>query len=218
MSTINDSKSALEQALPAVLRAHLPQTTGYALEIDILENDRKKRSPAARESWRPANGEIRIRFGGPASAILGTVTSSQVIHQEEKEAASVPPDAQEQVAIPYRAELIRSLWDAEQRPGFEFVALKWFRDLFLPAQGYQWSRNSAERDRVIRTAVDDGVLLTYKVPNPKNPGFPVTAIRLSRQHPDVSATLRDEGAGASGFTPVDIRGEPLSTTVLHERR
>jgi hypothetical protein len=30
--------------------------------------------------------------------------------------------------------------------------------------------------------------------------------------------VRDEGAIASGFTPIDIKGEPLSTTVLRERR
>lgn len=32
------------------------------------------------------------------------------------------------------------------------------------------------------------------------------------------AALRDEGADASSFTPIDIKGEPLSTTVLRERR
>jgi hypothetical protein len=38
------------------------------------------------------------------------------------------------------------------------------------------------------------------------------------QHSEVAAALRDEGADASNFKPIDIKGEPLSTTVLRERR
>jgi hypothetical protein len=41
---------------------------------------------------------------------------------------------------------------------------------------------------------------------------------VSIQHPEVAAALRDEGADASNFKPIDIKGEPLSTTVLRERR
>ena len=71
MTTIRDSKAELAQSLRGVLRDLLPQTDGYAIEVDILENDRKKRSDAPRESWRPAVGEIRIRFGGGSEAVLG---------------------------------------------------------------------------------------------------------------------------------------------------
>ncbi len=218
MSTIEDSKSALEQSLPSVLSAHLPQTTGYALEVDILENDRKKRSTASRESWRPASGEIRIKFAGPAAVNPGPENSLQSDPRDAARASILPLPSQEMAALTLQVELIRALRNAEQRPGFDFVALKWFRDLFLPAQGYQWSRRSVDRDRVIRSAVEDGILLTYKVPNPKNPAFPVTAVRLNRHHPQVSAALRDEGGDTSGFTPVEIKGELLSTTVLRERR
>lgn len=44
---------------------HLSQTAGFAIEVDILENDRKKRDDASQERWHPARGEIRIRFVGP---------------------------------------------------------------------------------------------------------------------------------------------------------
>jgi hypothetical protein len=60
--------------------------------------------------------------------------------------------------------------------------------------------------------------LTYKVPNPKSPAFPVTAIRLNRRHPEVAAALEDEEGATSEFAPLAIKGEPLSATVLRERR
>jgi len=61
-------------------------------------------------------------------------------------------------------------------------------------------------------------VLTSKVPNPKSPSYPVTAIRLNRQHPQVAAVLGEQDSAALGFQPVDIRGEPLSETVLRDRR
>jgi hypothetical protein len=56
-----------------------------------------------------------------------------------------------------------------------------------------------------------------KVPNPKSPQFPVTAIRLNRLLPEIQAILGEQVAD-SDFRPVDIRGEQLSATVLRERR
>ena len=71
METIQDSKADLARSLRHVLHSLLPQTAGYNIEVDILENDRKKRGDASRESWRPAVGEIRIRFGGRTETVLG---------------------------------------------------------------------------------------------------------------------------------------------------
>ena len=67
-------------------------------------------------------------------------------------------------------------------------------------------------------SVHEGIIVTSKVPNPKNPAFPVTAVRLNHRHPDVMAILGETRAAASDFEPIDIRGEPLSATVLRERR
>jgi hypothetical protein len=48
MTTIRDVKSALEQSLAGILRAHLPQVAGYSIEVDIFgDNGRKKRSDAS---------------------------------------------------------------------------------------------------------------------------------------------------------------------------
>ncbi len=218
MVTIGDSKHALERSLGDVLRNYLPQTAGYAVEVDILEKDRKKRSDASRESWRPAIGEIRIRFGGPVDANRERHDSlspdSPVIQP-----GGPSPDAPEDHRLTScRTDIIISLERAAHRPGFDFVALKWFRDLFLPAERHEWSESSSTRHELIRGAIEDGVILTNKVPNPKAPAFPVTAIRLNRRHPEVIAALGEKGAPLSDFEPVDIMGEPLSTTVLTDRR
>ena len=96
--------------------------------------------------------------------------------------------------------------------------MKWFRDLFLRAENYEWTVSYETRDHVLRTAVSKGIAITYKVPNPKTPAFPVTAIRLNRQHPDVVTVLGENRIPEPEFQPIDIPGETLSSTVLQERR
>ncbi len=115
-------------------------------------------------------------------------------------------------------DFLRSLEKAEQRPGFDFVALRWFRDQVLPAEGFDWAETPSGRDEVLRAAIKDGAVLTSKVPNPKTPLFPVTGIRLNRQHPQVVSLLGEPGVTSFNFQPVSIRGEALSETVLRERR
>lgn len=218
MASIGDSETELEQALSDILSKFLPQSAGYSLEIEIYENDRKKRRDASRNSWRPAVGEIRIKFGVPTSKLrfdtdpkLNEGTSAR--STSEGAALDTLGTRLEQIA-----DLIKSLEKAEQRPGFDFVALRWFRDQVLPAEDFDWAEMPSGRDEVLRAAIKDGAVLTSKVPNPKTPLFPVTGIRLNRQHPQVIGILGEPGASASHFQPVSIRGEALSETVLHERR
>jgi len=45
---------------------------------------------------------------------------------------------------------------------------------------------------VVSRAINEGILETYKVPNPSNEDFPTTACRLNRAHPFVEATLATE--------------------------
>lgn len=218
MATIKDSKLDLERALSGILRSLLPQTDGYAVKVDILEDHRKKRSDASRESWTPAKGQILITFPGPAVADTGQEAPAPATgHDNGPSQESNPPEAGHDPRS-WRVGLIVSLDTAEHRPDFNFVSLKWFRDLFLPAEGHDWLESQAARQELIRDAIENGIILTSKVPNPKTPAFPVTAIRLNRRHPEVIAALGEKGAPLSDFEPVDIMGEPLSTTVLTDRR
>ena len=117
-----------------------------------------------------------------------------------------------------RYELIRSLQRAGRREGFEFVSLKWFRDLFLPAEQYAWTDSLETRSREIGDAIDEGAILTYKVPNTRSPEFPVTAIRLNHEHPDVRAVLGEAPSRSGGLQPVGLRGQHLSSTMMRDRR
>ena len=116
------------------------------------------------------------------------------------------------------AELVRALDRAEARPRYQFVALTWFRDLVLPGVGFQWTRSESLRHEVLKAAIARGFVLTSKVPNPKNPERPVTAIRLNRLLPEVQAILSQAASTENDFDPVSIPGENLSATVLRERR
>jgi len=115
-------------------------------------------------------------------------------------------------------DLIRALDRAEGRPGYEFVSLKWFRDNALLHEGFAWAADEAARHDALREAIDRRWILTSKVANPRPPHFPVTAIRLNRQMPEVNATLGGRPGGLPAFRPVPIRGESLSATVLRDRR
>ncbi|ADG07644.1 hypothetical protein Btus_3020 [Kyrpidia tusciae DSM 2912] len=45
---------------------------------------------------------------------------------------------------------------------------------------------------ILNAAKNEGILEVYKVPNPNNPDFPTTAVRLNREHPLVRETLGAE--------------------------
>jgi hypothetical protein len=99
-----------------------------------------------------------------------------------------------------------------------FVALTTFRDKYLPSQGLEWAQAQGERQSILAHAIEQGLIHTSRVANPKSPDHPVTAIRLNRMNTTVQQALNSAYAQHSPFAPVPIRGEPLSDTVIRERR
>ncbi|MBV8903382.1 MAG: hypothetical protein JOZ22_07075 [Acidobacteriia bacterium] len=195
----------LERSFSESLGDSLAQRfAGYRPRVSLFENGRKKRHNAGDDNWSPKTGEIRITFevesetDASADAPAATLTSTR----------NLPAGIDE---------LIRQLDRAESRPGYNFVALKWFRDSVLPAVRPEWS-DSETRDHVLRAAIEARIILTSKVPNPKSPEFPVTAVKLNRSLPEVVQILGATDAASTGFHPVSIRGEALSKTILRERR
>ncbi len=219
MDTIKDSEYELAKNITNVLNKIIPQTEGYEPQVEIHGPERKKRSSASIDSFDPKFDEIRVTFNGKS---INSIRSKQESSDDHPHRVS-ETQVKSKGIVTSRRELIKSLDDAEtKRSGFEFIALKWFRDLFLPpegqAKGYDWAESAESRDDALRTAIDDRVISTYKVANPKSPAFPVTAIRLNRQHPEVIQTLGKQKPVDSDFSPVKMRGEALSDTVLQERR
>ncbi|MBT9135378.1 MAG: hypothetical protein DDT34_00429 [Firmicutes bacterium] len=74
------------------------------------------------------------------------------------------------------------LVDGLERSCMLFVGLKLLTNRVLGSL--------ADPQKVVSRAINDGILETYKVPNPVNADFPTTACRLNREHPFVQEILR----------------------------
>ncbi|MGA9260079.1 MAG: hypothetical protein WBV98_26045 [Candidatus Sulfotelmatobacter sp.] len=181
----------------------------YQLRVSLLDaNGRKKRSDASADNWSPESGRIEIRFE-PAPEER-KIASPEVSRGEDRKSSSD--------SLANR--LLRALDRAESTPGWNFVSLKKFRDEILPSEPFSpgaFQPADVHWQDAIRSALEKRLILVGKVPNPKSPQFPVTSIRLNRLMPEVQEVLglpkRD-----LDFHPIHIKGEPLSATILRERR
>jgi hypothetical protein len=220
--TIPDAEEIIEEALaelsfsqdPGMSRAlHFLAPPGYQAIVELCsENGRSKRRNAIAEDWSPEEDEVRIYFeriddGEPAPR---PVRSARSIHEhrgereEESQEILVPADLDARVK-----ELCSALAEAE-RGGHAFIALKWFRDSFLPRKAFRWNQNPESRQSVLAEAIQRGVVLTSKIANPKTPAYPTTTIRLNR----AEAGIPEE---AQRFHPVAMQGESLAAVIEDER-
>jgi hypothetical protein len=225
--TISDAQSELEAALhhvsafaaelPDVLKplAALAPPAGFRAQVSLrrgnAKDSRQVKQNAPVSRWSPDSGVAAISYRP------STVEENQAIESTAKDARELLATPAETASDPGR-ELVTALAKAEKEPQLGFVSLKWFRDTYLPQQGYPWAAIPDERQRVLVDAIDRKWILTSKVANPKNPQFPVTAIKVNRPLAEVRNILEQEPGPRSGFNPVAMRGEPLSETVLRERR
>lgn len=208
MATNADLELELARGISALLRKLGMLRPGYEHEVHLHRGNRKKRRDADFEgNWDPDADSVRISF----SPVEETET-------EDKAVAALPNPLDSESAEDPLTDLIRALDRAESRPGYEFVSLKWFRDAALIHEGFAWAANELTRHDVLREAIDRRLILTSKVANPRPPHFPVTAIRVNRQMPEVNSILGSRAGSPPAFRPVSIRGESLSATVLRDRR
>jgi hypothetical protein len=195
----------------------------YKLRVSLLDaNGRKKRSDASAENWSPESGRIEIRFEPtPEELKMATPEISRGADrksspQNQRAGFSGPSTFVDRLEI----ELLRALDRAESTPGWSFVSLKKFRDKILPCEPLApgaFQPTDVHWEEAIRSAIDKRLILTGKVQNPKSPQFPVTSIRLNRLMPEVQEVLGLPKEDLD-FHPIHIKGEPLSATILRERR
>jgi len=195
----NQLQDVLKPLVPPGYRAYFYFYDGHG---------KKKRKDASAENWSAESGQIQIRFHRDERGMPVAPTPSLAVEAEN--ALSLPTEPM--------SDVIRALSLAEHRPGFEFVSLKWFRDSALTAGGYEWAKSDQKRQEILRDAITKRLILTSKVPNPKDPQFPVTAIRLNRLMPEVKKVLGQPDDADSDFHPVEIGGEPVSDMIIRERR
>ena len=207
MKTNGEIELELARQISTFLRDLGVLSNGYQPDVHLLRSNKKKRRDAEFEdNWDPDKDSVQISFS-----------------PVEEDAESVAEEASRSTAHDggtedRLADLLRVLDRAEKRPGYDFVSLKWFRDTALTQAELPWAADPLARHDALSEAIDKRWLLTSKVVNPRPPNFPVTAIRLNRQAPDVIGILGDCGGGVRSFRPVPIRGEALSATILRDRR
>ncbi|WP_058187815.1 hypothetical protein [Terracidiphilus gabretensis] len=220
--SIPDAEEMIEEALaelgysqdPGLSRAlHFLAPPGYQAIVELCsESGRSKRRNASAESWSPEEDELRIYFErvdgeeAPVRPTRATVPVHEVHYQDDdgEDEMILPADMDGRVK-----ELCGALAEAE-RGGHAFIALKWFRDSFLPRKSFRWNQSPEMRQTILAEAIQRGVVLTSKIANPKTPAYPTTTIRLNRSE----AGIPEE---AHRFHPVSVQGETL-TAVMDEER
>jgi len=206
MVTNAEVELQIARNVPEILRKLGVLREGFQCDVHLHRGSRKKPRDAEFEgNWDPEADSIRIEF-------------SPMEEDEDAELGETAASPLSRTTEDRLTDLVRALDHAERRPGYEFVSLKWFRDTALPSEGFAWATDELARHNALQDAIDRRWLLTSKVPNPRPPNFPVTAIRLNRQLPEVNAALGKPSGGVTGFRPISIRGESLSATVLRDRR
>lgn len=220
--SIPEAEEIIEDALnemafsqdPGLARAlHFLAPAGYQAIVELCsDNGRSKRRNASADTWSPEEDEVRIYFERindaepapraqraqrtPASHAAGQVIDDE---QDEQEAV-LPADMDARVK-----ELCAALAEAE-RGGHAFIALKWFRDSFLPRKAFRWNQHPDTRQTVLAEAIQRGVVVTSKIANPKTPAYPTTTIRLNR----AEAGMTEE---AQRFHPITVNDDSSVDTM-----
>jgi len=210
---LNELAYSQDPGLTSALRFLAP--AGYQAVVELCsENGRSKRRNALADSWSPEEDEVRIYFeritdGEPyVRAEKGHRNAPQAmqhsVDEDDDQENVIPADMDVRVK-----ELCAALSEAE-RGGHAFIALKWFRDSFLPRKAFRWNQNPDMRQTVLAEAIQRGMVLTSKIANPKTPAYPTTTIRLNR----AEAGLPDE---SPRFQPVAVQGDAFTAVMDDER-
>ena len=208
---LNELQYSQDPGLVRALRFLAPP--GYQAIVELCsENGRSKRRNASADSWSPEEDEVRIYFerigdGEPAprpSRAPRIAASRAEDDEDEEQDALLPADMDARVK-----ELCAALAEAE-RGGHAFIALKWFRDSFLPRKSFRWNQHPESRQAILAEAIQRGLVMTSKIANPKTPAYPTTTIRLNR----AEAGIPEE---AQRFHPVAVQGDSAADAIEDER-
>ena len=208
---LNDLGFSADPGLARALRFLAPP--GYQAIVELCgENGRSKRRNASADTWSPEEDEVRVYFeradgveAAPRPARQSRAVPEPALEEgDDGQEALIPADLDARVK-----ELCAALAEAE-RGGHAFIALKWFRDSFLPRKAFRWNQHPESRQVVLAEAIQRGVVLTSKIANPKTPAYPTTTIRLNR----AEAGIPDE---TQRFHPVAAHGYSIAEAIEEER-
>ncbi len=203
-ATINEIERTIQAGLEALRRAPMNEAItaalgflipeGYVPVVQLEEEGRKKRGNSSAANWDPEKGEIVIYFepiAAPRAARQEQGTQSRRVAK-----AQLPAEPAEATAEELR-QCCDALAQAESE-GKPFISLKWFRDTALPSYSFPWTIAPASRQRVLTKAIESGVVVLGKIPNPKSTEFPTTTISLQR---------RDEAQAEESWETISVGEE-----------
>lgn len=221
--TIEQVEHQFEEKLNTPLKSLLQEldypSTNSRVRVSLRDSKgTKKRSNASAENWSPQSGCLQIWFEAGSDELSERTLVKPEATTGSQHKALGTTDLPNEVSVDPIVDLVRALDRAELKPGWDFVALKKFRDEALVTENFKWVDSDVKRQGVLRDAIEKRYVLVSKVPNPKSPQFPVTAIRLNRLMPEVQRILGKQADLGLDFVPVEIRGDTLSATILRERR
>jgi len=206
---LNELAYSQDPGLSRALRFLAPP--GYQAIVELCnESGRSKRRNASADTWSPEEDEVRIyfeRIGDSEASPRQRPQRTFASHSDGEDdfvEAMLPEDMDARVK-----ELCSVLAEAE-RGGHAFIALKWFRDSFLPRKSFRWNQNPETRQLVLAEAIQRGMVATSKIANPKTPAYPTTTIRLNR----IEAGIPEE---TQRFQPVAVQGESLAVAIDDDR-
>src|SRR5580692_3299115 len=208
---LNELQYSQDPGLMRALRFLSPP--GYQAIVELCsESGRSKRRNASADSWSPEDDEVRIyfeRLDGEEPVQRSSRTTRGASNRAMEEDYEEPEPALAADLDARVKELCGALAEAE-RGGHAFIALKWFRDSFLPRKAFRWNQHPETRQAVLAEAIQRGVVITSKIANPKTPAYPTTTIRLNR----AEAGIPEE---AQRFHPIEVLGEPVTASIDEDR-
>jgi hypothetical protein len=187
-----------QNALPPVLQPLnlIAPPRGFVVHVELAPyTDHAREDDWSRTRWDARNGEVHIGYE-PARDDSGREERGFAGDEARGPAALGPRSPDPQSAL---RDVARVVLRAENDPAFKFLALKFLRDQLLPRQ-VAWAAYPHEAQMRINYAIDQRVLITSKIENPRAPQYPVTAVRLNREHPVVQELLVAL-AGSGGAAP-----------------
>ena len=95
-----------------------------------------------------------------------------------------------------------------------FVGLDWFRNEFLPQCDHPWAKDPKKIDSLLWQAFERFLVLTWPVPDPAERLRSITTVMINRKLREVPPDTEIRG---TRFTPIRIKGGPISDTVIEDR-
>ena len=94
------------------------------------------------------------------------------------------------------------------------MGLDWFREEFLPKCGLPWAQDTKKIGSLLRQAIEQRVILTWRVIDPNHPLKSVTTIWIDWEHPRFDGSQKRP---LIKFAPIKIKGGMISDTVIEDR-